>query len=48
MEDNIGQVVDAIAYIYRLREWLGEGIEIIRWWKMPTVNKIIDILQKNR
>ncbi|MEH1933087.1 MAG: hypothetical protein V7L14_05050 [Nostoc sp.] len=35
MEYNMGQV-DAIAHIYCLRQCLGEGTDIVRWWKMPT------------
>ncbi|MEH2046090.1 hypothetical protein [Nostoc sp.] len=36
MEYNMGQVVDAVAHIYCLRQWLGGGSDIVRWWKMPT------------
>ncbi|MHC5725874.1 MAG: hypothetical protein ACYTXY_17395 [Nostoc sp.] len=36
MEYNMGQVVDAIAHIYRIRQWLGEGTNVVKWWKMPT------------
>jgi hypothetical protein len=27
------KIADAIAFFYRLREWLGEGKDVLIWWK---------------
>ncbi|MEH1891096.1 MAG: hypothetical protein V7K92_17155 [Nostoc sp.] len=30
------QLAVALEYVYRLRTWLGNGIDVEMWWKSPT------------
>ncbi|MBN3925599.1 hypothetical protein [Nostoc sp. NMS4] len=32
----IERLTGALEYVYRLRTWLGNGIDVEMWWKFPT------------